>query len=160
MPEISTLAGASRASPSATVVRRRDDPKRVADAARQFESLLIGQLLKSMRESGEGGWLGTGDDQAGAQAMELAEEQMAQALAQQGGFGIGASCGYRTEEGIESAGRCARDERPLARRTLRGVPLRSSSREARAPARRPAHSSRGASGAGEGAGDVGFGAGI
>ena len=49
---------------------------------------MIGQLLKSMRESGEGGWLGTGDDAAGAQAMELAEEQMAQTLAQQGGLGL------------------------------------------------------------------------
>jgi Rod binding domain-containing protein len=76
------------ATPSAKTPVPRDDPKRVADAARQFESLMIGQLLKSMRESGEGGWLGTGDDQAGAQAMELAEEQVAQALAQQGGFGL------------------------------------------------------------------------
>jgi Rod binding domain-containing protein len=83
------VAGVRRmALPSAKTPVQRDDPKRVADAARQFESLMIGQLLKSMRESGEGGWLGTGDDQAGAQAMELAEEQMAQALAQQGGFGL------------------------------------------------------------------------
>src|SRR5271157_5036622 len=83
------VSGVSRmATPSAKTPVPRDDPKRVADAARQFESLMIGQLLKSMRESGEGGWLGTGDDQAGAQAMELAEEQVAQALAQQGGFGL------------------------------------------------------------------------
>jgi Rod binding domain-containing protein len=66
----------------------QDNSKRVADAAQQFESLLMAQLLKSMRESGAGGWLGTGDDQAGSQAMELAEEQMAQALAQRGGLGL------------------------------------------------------------------------
>ena len=82
------VPGASRMAIAPETPVRRDDPKRVADAARQFESLMIGQLLKSMRESGEGGWLGTGEDQAGAQAMELAEEQMAQALAQQGGFGL------------------------------------------------------------------------
>jgi len=83
------VSGVSRmAQQSGTMPAHRDDPKRVADAARQFESLMIGQLLKTMRESGEGGWLGTGDDQAGAQAMELAEEQVAQALAQQGGFGL------------------------------------------------------------------------
>lgn len=83
------VSGVSRmATPSAKTPVPRDDPKRVADAARQFESLMIGQLLKSMRDSEEGGWLGTGDDQAGAQAMELAEEQVAQALAQQGGFGL------------------------------------------------------------------------
>ncbi|MBZ5591174.1 MAG: hypothetical protein LAP39_02990 [Acidobacteriia bacterium] len=66
----------------------RDEPKRIAEAAKQFESLLIAQLLKSTHDSGAGGWLGTGDDQAGAQAVELAEEQMAQALAQQGGLGL------------------------------------------------------------------------
>jgi len=83
------IAGVGRMTvPTATTPLHRDDPKRVADAAGQFESLMIGQLLKSMRESGEGGWLGTGDDQAGAQAMELAEEQMAQALARSGGFGL------------------------------------------------------------------------
>jgi Rod binding domain-containing protein len=83
------VTGVGRMAPgSATTPLHRDDPQRVADAARQFESLMIGQLLKSMRESGEGGWLGTGDDQAGAQAMELAEEQMARTLAQQGGFGL------------------------------------------------------------------------
>lgn len=82
------VSSVSRMATAQAPAFQRDDPKRVADAARQFESLMIGQLLKSMRESGEGGWLGTGDDQAGAQAMELAEEQMAQALAQQGGFGL------------------------------------------------------------------------
>lgn len=80
---LSHMPVASRTAPA-----HRDDPRRVADAARQFESLMMAQLLKSMRESGEGGWLGTGDDQAGERAMELAEEQMAQALAQQGGLGL------------------------------------------------------------------------
>ena len=82
------VSGVSRMPLAPAKPNHRDDPKRVADAAGQFEALLIGQLLKSMRESGEGGWLGTGEDQAGAQAMELAEEQMAQSLAQQGGFGL------------------------------------------------------------------------
>ncbi|HVP46993.1 MAG TPA: hypothetical protein VMT32_10440 [Bryobacteraceae bacterium] len=82
------ISGASFTPVAPAVTKAPDDPQRVADAAKQFESLLIAQLLKSMRESGEGGWLGTGEDQAGAHAMELAEEQMAQALAQQGGLGL------------------------------------------------------------------------
>jgi Rod binding domain-containing protein len=82
------ISGVNRMATAPATQVHRDDPKRVADAARQFESLMIAQLLKSMRESGEGGWLGTGEDQAGAHAMELAEEQMAQTLAQQGGFGL------------------------------------------------------------------------
>ncbi len=60
---------------------------RVAGAARQFEALLLAQWMKSLREAGSG-WLGTGGDAAGETAMELAEEQFAQALAQQGGLGL------------------------------------------------------------------------
>jgi Rod binding domain-containing protein len=89
MAAISSLASAAPPVRSASGAQKRsDDPKRVADAAQQFESLMIAQLLKSMRESGTGGWLGTGEDQAGAQAVELAESQMAQALAKQGGLGL------------------------------------------------------------------------
>ena len=71
----------SRSQPAATM------PARVRDAACQFESLLIGQLMKSMRESSTG-WLSDGEDQAGATATDLAEEQFAQALARQGGLGL------------------------------------------------------------------------
>src|SRR5690242_17661123 len=66
----------------------RNDPAKVRDAACQFESLLIGQLMKSLRESSTG-WLSDGDeDQAGATATDMAEEQFAQALARQGGLGL------------------------------------------------------------------------
>ena len=89
MAAVTSLANALPSVPSASGAQKRsDDPKRIADAAQQFESLLIAQLLKSMRGSGADGWLGTGDDQAGAQALDLAEEQMAQALARQGGLGL------------------------------------------------------------------------
>jgi len=58
------------------------------DAASQFEALLIGQLMKSARESSPG-WLSDGaDDQPGSTATEIAEEYFAQALARQGGLGL------------------------------------------------------------------------
>jgi len=60
----------------------------LVDAARQFESLLIAEMLKSMREASGSGWLGTGEDAAGDSAMALAQEQFAQALAQSGGLGL------------------------------------------------------------------------
>jgi Rod binding domain-containing protein len=44
-------------------------------------------MLKSMRDS-EGGWLGTGDDEASSSAMEYAQEMFAQSLAANGGLGI------------------------------------------------------------------------
>ena len=64
----------------------KDDPARIKDAARQFESLLIGQMLKSMNNS-EGGWLGTGEDESSSSAMEYAQEIFAQSLSANGGLG-------------------------------------------------------------------------
>jgi Rod binding domain-containing protein len=75
---------ASPGDPSAASVKEQT---KTADAARQFEALLIGQMLKSMRDS-EGGWLGTGDDEASSSAMEYAQEMFAQSLAANGGLGI------------------------------------------------------------------------
>ena len=59
---------------------------KVAGAARDFEALLFGQILKASH--GEGGWLGTSDDDAGTSAVGLAEEQLAQAMASSGGLGL------------------------------------------------------------------------
>jgi flagellar protein FlgJ len=62
---------------------------KVHQAAQQFESLLIGEMLKSAREAGGSGWLGAGDDdQAGAIGMEMAEQQFANMLAANGGLGL------------------------------------------------------------------------
>ena len=68
--------------------RPQSSPAKIEWAARQFESLLISQLLKSMHEPDSSGWLGAGEDQSADSAMELAEEQFAQALASGGGLGL------------------------------------------------------------------------
>jgi Rod binding domain-containing protein len=65
----------------------KDDPAKVKEAAKQFEALLIGQMMKSMSDA-EGGWLGTGDDDSAASAMEYAQESFAQAMAANGGLGL------------------------------------------------------------------------
>src|SRR5947209_3208777 len=70
-----------------TSPRAVDDPAKIQKAAHQFEALLIGQMLKSMRDS-EGGWMGTGDDESGSSAMEYAQEMFAQSLASSGGLGL------------------------------------------------------------------------
>ena len=79
----------SSADPNALApsVHGADNPTKIKDAARQFEALLIGQMLKSMRDS-EGGWLGTGDDEASSSAMEYAQEMFAQSLSANGGLGM------------------------------------------------------------------------
>jgi Rod binding domain-containing protein len=81
-------AVAAQEDASASGPRARSDPAAILDAARQFEALLLAQLLRASREAGSDGWLGTGEDQAASSAMGLAEEQFAQALSAQGGLGL------------------------------------------------------------------------
>jgi Rod binding domain-containing protein len=68
--------------------RKPSSHEKVQNAAKQFESLLISQMMKSMREAGSGGWMGGGEDKAGSTAVEYAEEAFAQALASSGGLGL------------------------------------------------------------------------
>ncbi|HLK49886.1 MAG TPA: hypothetical protein VKT49_17205 [Bryobacteraceae bacterium] len=65
----------------------KDSPEKIKDAARQFEALLISQMMKGMRES-EGGWMGTDEDDASSSAMEYAQEMFAQSLTAGGGLGL------------------------------------------------------------------------
>ena len=62
------------------------DPARARDAAQQFEALLMGQILRTVRESS--GW-GQSDSAADC-ATEFAEQQFALVLARQGGLGLAA----------------------------------------------------------------------
>ncbi|MGA7415369.1 MAG: hypothetical protein WBW33_33155 [Bryobacteraceae bacterium] len=73
---------------SNTQAGKHDSPEATAKAASQFEALLIGQFLKSAREAGGSGWMGTDAEDADAGMIELAEQQLSQALATRGGFGI------------------------------------------------------------------------
>ena len=59
---------------------------KLRDAAAQFESMLIAQMLKSMRESSDGSL--DGDSGASSTYTEMAEQQFAQAMTAQGGMGI------------------------------------------------------------------------
>ena len=73
--------------PSAQSATFVQDEAKLKKSAGEFEALLIGQMLKSARESGSG-WFGSGEDEASATAAGYAEEQFAQAIASRGGLGI------------------------------------------------------------------------
>ena len=73
-------------SPVATT-NPRDTPEKIQKAAKDFEALLLGQMLKSVRESNFGGGWGT-SDQSGDVALDMAEQQMAQLMASNGGLGL------------------------------------------------------------------------
>lgn len=83
---IDAISVAQKEAPVATP-KPKDDPAKVKDAARQFEALLLGQIMKSMHDA-EGGWLGTGSDESASSAMEYGQEMFGQALASNGGLGL------------------------------------------------------------------------
>jgi Rod binding domain-containing protein len=62
----------------------------LATAAQQFEALMMQKILDSAHDPDEG-WFSMGDDdedQANNQAMEIAQQQFASALAAHGGLGL------------------------------------------------------------------------
>ena len=76
---------------SSLTVAVSDSDQKTVKAAKDFEALLIGQMLRSMR--GDKSWLGTGDesdseDSADDSALSLGEQQVAQAIAAGGGLGL------------------------------------------------------------------------
>jgi Rod binding domain-containing protein len=81
------IAPVAAAVPAAVPSRTRENPERIREAAGQFEALLVGQMMRSLRESGSG-WLGSGESGAGDCATDFAEQQFAQALTAAGGLGL------------------------------------------------------------------------
>jgi Rod binding domain-containing protein len=85
---------------------------KTAVAAEQFEALLIGQMLKTERESSEDGWMGGGGDSAAESAYGLAENQFAQAIASRGGFGLAKTI----QHALDSRTSHASDNEPLVKK--------------------------------------------
>jgi Rod binding domain-containing protein len=101
-----------------------DDPAKIHDAAQQFESLLIGQILRSERESGNG-WLGSGEDPASDCATDYAEQQFATLLARQGGLGLASLIAA----GLKSAQAVATGSNSLAHSSLPAPETKSGTRD-------------------------------
>jgi len=76
-------------TPDAAETRKPDDTAKIQDAAEQFEALLLGQILRSERES-SGGWLKSGGETSGSGdcITEFAEQHLATSLAKSGGLGL------------------------------------------------------------------------
>lgn len=74
--------------PAQTLVSAPNKGEKLAKTALDFEALMIEEVLKAARGSSDSSWLGTGEDQSGSLAVEMAEQQFAQALSAGGGLGI------------------------------------------------------------------------
>jgi len=85
---VSDLSIGAAVSPSTALPARprTDDPRKIQEAAEQFESLLLGQILETVSHGG--GWLGSGDDSASSCANGFAQEQLAVMMSRQGGLGL------------------------------------------------------------------------
>jgi flagellar protein FlgJ len=78
---------------SAMAVQPDQQDTKTVKAAKDFEALLISQMLKSMR-SEKSGWLGSGDESdedSNDAILSLGEQQIAQALSSGGGLGLAKS---------------------------------------------------------------------
>jgi Rod binding domain-containing protein len=77
------IAGAAMGSPDL----KPDDPAKIRKAAQQFEALLLEEVMQSAKGSG-GGWLESDGDSSEDCATGLGEQQLAIAIAQNGGLGL------------------------------------------------------------------------
>ncbi len=78
-----TSPGSARERPGdSAVVAQNSSPEELSAAARKFEALLLGQLLRTARREacqGEG---------SATSLLEMAEDQLAELLASRGGLGL------------------------------------------------------------------------
>ena len=75
-------------------------PTKTAEAAKQFEALLIGQMLRSVREASS-----DEEDSAGSTMLDVADQQFSQLLANNGGLGLAKMVVSGLEKGEENAHR-------------------------------------------------------
>jgi Rod binding domain-containing protein len=98
MSDVGSLLGLGGSLPAGPEAHPQ---QRLNQVAQEFESLLIAQLMRGMRESGgAGGWLGCGEDKSSAAISEFAEQMVARTLAASGGLGLASliSQGLRQQE--------------------------------------------------------------
>lgn len=75
---------------AATTAQPGVRPTKLHEAAQQFESLMINEMLKSAKDSSSSsGWLDSeGGDNASESTMDMAQAQFANALSKSGGLGL------------------------------------------------------------------------
>lgn len=64
-----------------------DTPEKITEVVQQFESLLIEQLLRSMRTAESGNWMGT-EDKSSESLIEYAEQEFSRVISRNGGLGL------------------------------------------------------------------------
>lgn len=78
---------AADTTPAGSLGSGQGKPKNAAEAAREFEALMIGQMLRTAHESA-GGSLDDSDSSSADTMFDVAGQQFAQVLANNGGLGL------------------------------------------------------------------------
>jgi len=76
------ITDALSAMTPSSVASAAPPPTKVEGAAKQFESLMIAQMLRTARENTEDG------DSSSSTMLDVADQQFSQVLANNGGFGL------------------------------------------------------------------------
>ena len=87
-PVVAAVAPTPAAAPVAQTTQPQEQATKVESAAKQFESLVVSQLLKDMRESSQGAFFGDNEEHNNVTAVEFAEQALAQSIASNGGLGL------------------------------------------------------------------------
>ena len=69
------------------LTNRPDKSTKIESAAKEFEAMMISQMLKAAHAAGGSSWSGDEDD-ANSTLTDMGEQQLAQALASGGGLGL------------------------------------------------------------------------
>ena len=80
----------------------KNSPQQIQGAAKQFEALLIGQMLRSVREDSEDDD-GDGSGNESSTMLDVADQQFSQLLANNGGLGMAKMIVSGLNEGVKNA---------------------------------------------------------
>lgn len=93
------LSGSVSSKPLTAPVADSDPVKKIKKSAQEFEAVLLRQLLKEVRSSS----LVEANKGSNATYLDMADEQLANQLAAQGGFGFGKSMADQMLKQVQAA---------------------------------------------------------
>ena len=93
------ISGLISAKPLAAPVAGPDQVKKIKQSAQDFEAVLLRQLLREVRSSS----LTDSSKSSNSTYLQMADEQLANQLAAQGGFGFGKSMAEQMLKQVQAA---------------------------------------------------------
>lgn len=93
------ISGLVSAKPMAAPAADSAQVKKIKQTAQEFEAVLLRQMLRELRSSS----LSDANKSSNSNYLEMADEQMANNLAAQGGFGFGSAMAKQMLQQVQAA---------------------------------------------------------